>query len=582
MTVSTPNSRSVGETHSAAALVVLGMHRSGTSAVTGTLRLCGAWVGNESELTVPNEENPHGFWERRDIRRVCDRLLHTAGAEWWKVVDFDLSSIPRPTLDEQRQEFASVVSNLNHHRAWVIKEPRLCLLLPVLRDYLSNPFCIHVYRNPLEVARSLQTRNGFGIAGGIALWEAYNRRALDAAESVPRVLVSHESLMLHPVETLDELLERLEALGVTHLARPDEDDVRRFISPALYRCKATEEEAYEFLTPSQRVLWKKLRTTKFADDGHSIPDSRVARQNLLDLESGQSSIDYHKDTKRRLAAELGRRDKTIQERDNTIRDSEKTIQEGDKTIQERDNTIQERDNTIRDSEKEIRTLKQQANALNDQLAKRTATIHEVLESNSWKITAPLRTAARIARRFCKYVGQLPRRSRQSLAPMLSKFLESCIPTYNRFVPSYLDVVLRKMVYDRLVRHLLYERPHASRSSAPITTYILYGEWCQRHPESVQSIIQSEQAIIVVGDTDLVRNANATTITGPFGKALALASVSTETAIHVADEASARATEWPNWRRAAEEAEEREHGGVRLLSALAIARALSPDQRENIE
>ena len=596
MTVSTPNSRSVGEMHSAAALVVLGMHRSGTSAVTGALRLCGAWVGDESELTVPNEENPQGFWERRDIRRVCDRLLHTAGAEWWKVMDFDLSSIPRATLDEQRQEFASVVSNLNHHRTWVIKEPRLCLLLPVLRDYLSNPSCIHIYRNPLEVARSLQTRNGFGIAGGIALWEAYNRRALDAAESVPRVLVSHESLMLHPVETLAKLLERLEALGVTHLARPDEDDVRRFISPALYRCKATEEEAYEFLTPSQRVLWQKLRTTNFADHRQSIPASRVARQNLLDLESSQSSIDYHKETMRRLAIELGRRDKTIQECDKTIQECDKTIQECDKTIQERDKTIQERDKTIQecdktiqecdktiqDSEREIRSLKQRAKDLNAQLTKRTATIHEVLESNSWKITAPLRTVVRVVRRICKYVRQIPRAARQFLASKLSKFLDTCIPTYNRFVPSYLDVVLRKLVYDRLVRHLLYQPSHASSPSAPITTYILSGEWCERHPESVQSIIRSEQAIIVVGDTDLVRNANATTITGPFGKALALASVSTETAIHITDEASARATAWPAWRRAAEEAEEREHRGVRLLSAFAIARALSQNQRGNTE
>ena len=146
-------------------LIVLGMHRSGTSAVTGTLRLCGAWVGEEAELTGAGFENPRGFWERRDTRNVCDRLLHSAGADWWKIARFEPEAIPHAILAEERKKFTKIVSSLNEHRSWALKEPRLCLLLPVLRDCVSNPICIHVFRNPLEVARSLQTRNGFGIAG---------------------------------------------------------------------------------------------------------------------------------------------------------------------------------------------------------------------------------------------------------------------------------------------------------------------------------------------------------------------------------------------------------------------------------
>ena len=547
MNVATPNSRDVDQTPSAVALVVLGMHRSGTSAVTGALRLCGAWVGDESELTGANEENPRGFWERRDIRRICDRLLQTVGAEWWKVANFDPSSIPPVTLNEQRQEFVRVVSTLNDHRTWVIKEPRLCLLLPVLRDYLTNPFCIHVYRNPLEVARSLQKRNGFGIAGGIALWEAYNRHALNAAANIPRVMVSHESLMKHPVETLDGLLERLEAQGVTHLARPDEEEVGRFISPALYRCKATEEEEYEYLTPSQCVLWEKLRTTPIRTDGKSSPASPVARQNLLDLESSQRSIDHHKEAIRGFVLDLKGRDATIRERDG-----------------------------------EIRALKQRASALNAQLEKRTTAIHDLLESNSWKITAPLRTVATLAGSSCKYVQHLPRTSRLFLARKAPSILDACIPTYNRYVPSSLDVILRKSVYKWLVRHILYQPADASASGAPITTYVLCAEWCERHPESLQSIIRSQQAVIVVGNSDIVRNTDATIIGGPFGRDIALASVSTETAILVEAEADAGATAWPAWRRAAEEAEDREQPGVRLLSASTITRTLSSNQRQGLD
>ena len=89
---------SLDERLSGPSILVLGMHRSGTSALTGALGLCGAWVGEEPELTGANIENPRGFWERRDARQVCDRLLQTAGAEWWKVTNFDPEGIPHAVL----------------------------------------------------------------------------------------------------------------------------------------------------------------------------------------------------------------------------------------------------------------------------------------------------------------------------------------------------------------------------------------------------------------------------------------------------------------------------------------------------
>ena len=156
-------SQNLDEKSARPALFVLGMHRSGTSAITGALRHSGVWVGEETELTDANVENPLGFWERRDIRDLCDQMLHSAGADWWKVASFEPKAIPRTALAEQRRKFEKIVSELDKYQAWVIKEPRLCLLLPILRHYVKNLVCIHIHRNPLEVARSLQTRNGFSI-----------------------------------------------------------------------------------------------------------------------------------------------------------------------------------------------------------------------------------------------------------------------------------------------------------------------------------------------------------------------------------------------------------------------------------
>jgi len=77
-----------------AQFVVLGMHRSGTSGVTRLLNLAGAHFGPEGIATEANEENPRGFWERRDVRAVCDGLLHGAGFDWWKLVGFDAAALP--------------------------------------------------------------------------------------------------------------------------------------------------------------------------------------------------------------------------------------------------------------------------------------------------------------------------------------------------------------------------------------------------------------------------------------------------------------------------------------------------------
>ena len=359
--------RSLDERYSRSALLVLGMHRSGTSAIAGAVRLCGAWVGEETELTGANVENPHGFWERRDMRQICDRLLHTAGADWWKVARFDPDAIPHAILAEQRRDFGKVISALDEHETWVVKEPRLCLLLPVLRDYITDPVCIHIFRNPLEVARSLQARNGFGIAAGLALWEAYNCHALSASENLPRVLVSYESLVLHPVETLDGLVKRLDELAVTNLERPDEGRLKRFINSSLYRRRATEEETEEYLAPSQRILWQQLRSDHIFDHDRSGSVSRVTKQHLFDLESMEFSLDHHKDRANDLSAGLAKRAAAIEARDEAIRGLKSRTKELGVELASRAAATEARDEAIRG-------LKSRTEELGVELASRAAVI----------------------------------------------------------------------------------------------------------------------------------------------------------------------------------------------------------------
>ena len=68
------------------AILVLGMHRSGTSALTRVLNLYGAALPRR--MIPPNPNNEKGYWEPKVIVRIHDELLSAAGSRWDDVLDF--------------------------------------------------------------------------------------------------------------------------------------------------------------------------------------------------------------------------------------------------------------------------------------------------------------------------------------------------------------------------------------------------------------------------------------------------------------------------------------------------------------
>ncbi len=179
-------------------VLVLGMHRSGTSALTRVFSLLGA--GLPARLLTSRDGNETGHWESQTLIDYHDHLLSEHQSFWFDWRPFD----PFRVSVERRRQICSELSDLIRTEfrgasPVVVKDPRICRFVPLFlkaagaAGYESR--IVIPVRNPLEVAESLADRNGFRKGHSCLLWL---RHVLDAeAESRgrPRAILAYEELL---------------------------------------------------------------------------------------------------------------------------------------------------------------------------------------------------------------------------------------------------------------------------------------------------------------------------------------------------------------------------------------------------
>lgn len=182
------------------AILVLGMHRSGTSALTGCLAKLGVTLGSEGSFLAPRHDNPTGFWEHSGVYAAHERLLGRLETAWDNSGPMPTDWLSHPAVATAKSELRSLLeAEMVGSRIWAVKDPRICRLLPMWQDLLETMgvrclplFCV---RHPFEVAKSLEIRNGFSITKGLALWLRHVTEAEAATRLSRRVLVSYEALL---------------------------------------------------------------------------------------------------------------------------------------------------------------------------------------------------------------------------------------------------------------------------------------------------------------------------------------------------------------------------------------------------
>lgn len=180
------------------AIVIAGMHRGGTSAVTGVLHHLGAAMPRT--LIPESRHNPRGFFESEVLYPKHDALLADAGTSWDKLLGPSPEWFATPAAERWVDQLAEITQReFGDEQLIAIKDPRLSRFVPIWQRVLARleieAHYLIAVRSPLAVARSLKVAANIPEASGQLLWLDHFLRAEHDTRGLPRSFVSYEGLV---------------------------------------------------------------------------------------------------------------------------------------------------------------------------------------------------------------------------------------------------------------------------------------------------------------------------------------------------------------------------------------------------
>ncbi len=382
-------------------ILVAGMHRSGTSAIT---RLLGLFGCDLPKLLVPaNWSNISGYWEPLRVVNLNEEILASMHSSWDDWANLD-SCWHDYQLENKFMERALIAldEDFGDSSLFALKDPRICRLLPfwieVLSTFGATPLIVSPIRNPLDVAASLYIRDG------IEPWIAHNlwlRHFLDVDEKTRdfrRAWLSYDEVLSRPYEVMNRLEN---ALGVTwpkHMSANIQTEVEDFLSLELrhHHTDCTELETDPTLSPLLVSSFEIFNRWSYGDMNSGDLDKLRRIKSNFDAIKPDIKI-------AELNARIGTLGDALAKRDGEIAELNARIGTLGDALAKRDGEIAElnaRIGTLGDAlakrDGEIAELNARIGTLGDALAKRDGEIESIYISKSWRVTAPLRGLRRLS------------------------------------------------------------------------------------------------------------------------------------------------------------------------------------------
>lgn len=269
------------------AILVLGMHRSGTSALTGMLAKLGA--RKPRTLLPAAEDNPEGFWESEALMHFHDALLASAGGEWRDWEPFNPDWAGSAVSGQFAEQLPSLLEReFGDARLLLVKDPRICRFVPfwlsTLRDLAIDPKVIIPVRDPVEVADSLARRNGFSQVRSLLSWLRHVLDAEHATRGGVRVVTFYEDLLRDWRSVAKRIGDGLDVKW-PRWSSAVEAEIDTFLQPALRHHRAGQAWVIEnpHLEHWIGTTWGALRA--IADGGPGVAEAQ------RDLDAVRADLD---------------------------------------------------------------------------------------------------------------------------------------------------------------------------------------------------------------------------------------------------------------------------------------------------
>ncbi|MGE5540044.1 MAG: sulfotransferase family protein [Gemmatimonas sp.] len=198
-------------------VLVAGMHRSGTSALTRAINLAGVPLPRNLKPASP-DVNAEGFWEPLDIKAFHDEILKAMNSSWMDPREVPLEWFDVPGFAELRSWLRDwIAAEIAGKDMLVIKDPRVCRLLPIWqRTCAESDIALHtaiIVRHPVEVARSLAKRDNFPELQSYVLWLRHFLDPERFTRGGSRTFLTYDQLMTDRLATIRRVLGDLNLPG---------------------------------------------------------------------------------------------------------------------------------------------------------------------------------------------------------------------------------------------------------------------------------------------------------------------------------------------------------------------------------
>lgn len=255
-------------------VLVLGMHKSGTSLLANVLDLGGVFFGANKDLLEANFDNVFGFFEYKELVDLNDKILDTFGISWDSVENLPENWYEDAKIKDMLETGTSLISNLTAKSEIIgIKDPRVCITLPFWKEFIENPQYIFIYRNPLEVIESLKKRNKFTLEKSLSLWYSYNSICLNHLKDKEFMIVKYHDLLENVVP---EGFRLLQFLGIK-LNKEKLQELELLASESIRHSKFNDEDflSSQEIDSKSKDLYKKI-ISLYAKQNEENPVKEIA------------------------------------------------------------------------------------------------------------------------------------------------------------------------------------------------------------------------------------------------------------------------------------------------------------------